>query len=217
MGELGGDMTRSSTAFGRLSLGQTAIGCALSFSLAFLGALAFTSEAGADTGCPSAASITGNDNDNILEGDGGADASHDHEDFIDGQGGRDAIFGYTCADTLQGSGGADHIRGALGGDNVQGGFGDDDVSACSGVTGRCGEVVGGGHDDYLNGNEGTDFVDDTTDDGNDADEAHGGADGGDWVNTLDGNNADGIAGGDGSSDTCRRNSGDTTLGGCELN
>lgn len=189
--------------------------CLLSFVVAFLGMTALMTQADAHLGCPTAASITGNSNDNTLEGDGGADASHDHQDFIDGQGGRDAIFGYTCADTLQGSGGEDHVHGAFGGDSVQGGFGDDDIDYCSFATGRCGEIFGGAHNDWLNGNEGRDYVDDTTDNGSDADDAGGGAGSGDWVNTLDGNDADKISGGDGTNDTCRKDSGDTNQGGCE--
>lgn len=185
----------------------------ISFSVAFIVTSAFVSPATGHTGCPTASSITGNSNDNILEGDGGADASHDHQDYIDGLDGADAIFGYTCIDELHGSGGRDHIHGANGADILWGGDGDDYFDYCSMATGYCGEIVAGDGNDYANGNEFTDYVDDQA--VSDTDEIRGGAGAGDWAVTLDGDGNDTSAGDDGTDDTCRRDSGDTQGTGCE--
>ncbi len=184
------------------------------FSLAFYGTLALEGSADAHLGCLSVSSITGNGNDNILEGDGGGDSSHDHEDHISGQGGRDQILGYTCADELLGNEGADHVHGASGHDTLWGGSGDDHFDFCS-IMGYCAELVGGNGNDFASGQDNTDFVEDVAE--SDVDEMRGGNGNNDFVITLDGDGADVSAGDDGGLDTCRRDNGDTQGGGCELN
>lgn len=186
----------------------------VAFSGAFVAASSLVSPATAHFGCPTASSITGNSNDNILEGDGGGDASHDHQDYISGLDGADAIFGYTCVDELHGGAGRDHIHGANGGDILWGEDGDDYFDYCSATTGYCGELVGGDGNDYANGGVYTDYVEDTAP--TDTDEIRGGAGNGDWAVTLDNDGSDTSAGDDGTDDICRRDGGDTQGTGCEL-
>ncbi|MFP5298728.1 MAG: calcium-binding protein [Actinomycetota bacterium] len=148
-------------------------------------------------GCPTVANITGNANDNYLEGDGASNSSHDHQDNISGQGGRDAIFGYSCNDALLGNEDSDHIHGAFGADIIWGGGGDDLNSMCSTVTGKCAELVGGADNDFANGQDGSDLV--LGDTGSDSDEMRGGSGHNDFVVTLDGDSSDLNAGDDGSN------------------
>ena len=107
-------------------------------------------------GCVAGVTVVGTSSGDNLEGDGGADGSHDHMDTIFGQGGMDRIRGYTCGDELHGGDGTDHVHGAHGNDQVLGEGGSDGGLNCTATW--CAELVGGDGTDTVEGSVGGDIV-----------------------------------------------------------
>ena len=160
---------------------------------------------------------TGNDLDNVILGNYGANALQGQggNDYIDGGSGNDDIHGGTGDDNLLGGVGNDTINGDDGDDYVDGGSGNDTINGGPGhdnLNGGAGadtitlgddggEAYGGTGNDSLTGGAGSDYIDGGS--GNDSlvggaghDEIYGG-DGSDVI-TLgdDGSDADGGTGND---------------------
>jgi Ca2+-binding RTX toxin-like protein len=125
-------------------------------------------------------------------------SSDDRASTLNGLGSADHMRGYDCNDTLNGGDGPDNAHGATGADLVYGNDGHENSGHCNSFFTFCGELVGGGDGDRIEGNAGSDTLDDTS--GSDTDTAVGGVDN-DTVKVNDGDNNDLASGGSGT-DTC---------------
>lgn len=156
--------------------------------------------------------ISTDDTDNYINGDRHGPS----RDAINVHDGYDVVYGHECDDEIHGAPQGDSLHGNDGGDELYGELGHENSTVCGD---HCdidrGEVAGGGGNDFLQGNEGTDDVEDWQGGSGDNDAAYGGADASDDVNVDDGDAQDTVGGGDGSSDDCTIDFGDGGGSGCE--
>lgn len=170
------------------------LGFASGLLLALLPLIFRPSPASAHFGCP-AAVINGTAAGETLNGDGGADASHDHADTINGNGGNDTIEGFSCNDILKGGDGNDEIHGGFNADDIHGGAGND----YDGVINQ-GIFLGNGNDFGI-GDSGQDSLVSNSN-ASDTDVERGGPDSLDNVDVTDTDVRDTVHGDAGTQDDC---------------
>ena len=146
-------------------------------------------------GCPTASAINGTSGNDMIQGDGGANDSHDHVDAIDGLSGNDTIEGYSCKDTIFGSLGNDEIHGGFGPDDLYGGPGDDFAFA-----GGQGIFLGNGND-YAEGGTDQDSLHSNSNEPDD-DVLKGNEGSSDYVYGADSDVRDTVSGGADNFDDC---------------
>lgn len=126
-------------------------------------------------------------------------SNDDRSSTMNGWASADYMQGYGCRDVMRGGTGPDQMHGAFGADDVYGEDGHENPNQCSTFFTYCGEIIGGGDSDYLEGNNANDRVNDTY--GPDSlDFAYGNGDG-DTILVNDGDTADQASGGTGT-DSC---------------
>jgi len=150
--------------------------------------------------------INGNSGENSLY------SNTDRASTLNGFGAADYLRGYECGDTMNGGDGPDNMHGAFGYDVMKGEGGHENANQCSIFFVYCGEVLGGGDGDRMEGNDGSDYLDDTSS-GGDIDDAVGGlAD--DTLKVNDGDTQDLATGGAGT-DACPADSSSEKGSDCE--
>jgi len=172
-------------------------------------------------GTPFDDDLTGDNNDNMIEG-------LDGDDVIRGLGGHDNLKGDEGADLIRGGLDSDDIDGDSGADSINGGEGDDHIKGHGGADTIDGDgdddwIDGNGDEDTINGDEGNDHIDGGADDdtlnGNDgSDHIDGGGGeevmhGGDGSDTLNGGDDDDTMNGDAGSDHVDGDDGDDLVNG----
>jgi Ca2+-binding RTX toxin-like protein len=152
-------------------------------------------------GSPGADTLTGDGQDNVIDGGDGADT-------IYGKGGKDVIEGGSGDDHLEGGGGNDTIDGGADSDEINGGKGRDKITDLSGAA----VIFGGSGKDKITGSD----LGDTIDAGKGDDTVWAGAGndtvfGGSGNDTLYGGKDDDTLNGGKDDDTLVGNLGDDTL------